>query len=47
MAREHADDLAVFCLITGVQPSEYPGLTLLERDRFMAWAQQIYPKRRR
>jgi hypothetical protein len=27
--------MAAFCLLTGVQPSEYPHLTRVERDAFI------------
>jgi len=33
-----ARDKAAFCLLTGVAPSEYPALTVLEKDAFIELA---------
>lgn len=46
MDREWADDLAVFCLVTGQPASEYPNLTRLQRQAFMTKAEQIARRRR-
>jgi hypothetical protein len=40
-----AEELANFCLATGIQPSEYKALTMEERNAFVAAANRMNKRR--
>lgn len=45
MSRERAEEKANFVLVTGVQPSEYERLTIVERNAFIKAANKQNKRR--